>query len=417
MALIDKVGINYSSVVPNRLTPSRWRRLLILSEEGPNLRTAGGIVLYRLLNGYPEDSLVVIEHNADPQRGQLHCRYHSLTAPWLRLEQSRFHRWKRSLRGFGLVPDVRPETIQDLLAGFRPEIVLCVMERAAYYEAAWIYARALDLPLIVIVHDVHDQFEPVLPIARKAVLQRDAAFYRYAKRRLCVSPELEALCADLYGVRGEVMYPNRSEDLQPRPFELAGRLKCATALTVGFAGNLNYGYGDELLRLLPAFRASGSRLVIFGRPPGPSCAELLHAPDCVEFRGFMQSPLQVWAAIQSDCDAVLLAYPNPAGAMERLYRNHFPSKLPEYLALGMPVIVTGPDYATGLKWARCHPEAVASYSGADIEGVARLFKRLRDLGVIRVALAKAAFEAGNRDFDPAAIRAHFLKALETSCTS
>lgn len=416
MAITDTVQEGPSSIVPNWIASGRLRRLLILSDEGPNLRTAGGILLYRLLKDYPEDSLVVIERYADPQRGQLRCRYHSLTAPWRRFEQCRFHRWKRSLRGFGLVPDVRPETIEDLLAGFRPEIVLCVMQHAAYYEAAWTYARALDLPLIVIVHDVNDQFEPVLPIARKAVRRRDAAFYRYAKRRLCVSPEMEGLCADNYGVRGEVMYPNRSEDLQPRPFELAGKLKCSTGLTVGFAGNLNYGYGDELLRLLPAFRASGSRLVIFGNPPGPSCAELLHAGDCVEFRGFMPS-CQAWVAIQSDCDAVLLAYPNPAGALERLYRNHFPSKLPEYLALGMPVIITGPDYATGLKWARCHPEAVTSYSGTDIEGVARLFERLRDLGDMRVALAKEAFEAGNRDFDPAAIRAHFLEALETSCTS
>ena len=196
--------------MPNRVAARRSRRLLILSSEGPNLRAAGGILLYRLLKDYPEDSLVVIERNPYPQRGQLCCRYHSLTTPWRRFEQSRFNRWKRSLRGFGMVPDVRPEAIEDLLAGFRPEIVLCVMQHAAYYEAAWTYAKACDLPLIVIVHDVNDQFEPVLPIACKAVRRRDAAFYRYAKRRLCVSPEMEALCADIYGVRGEVMYPNRS---------------------------------------------------------------------------------------------------------------------------------------------------------------------------------------------------------------
>ena len=387
-------------------------RVLVLSHEGPHLRSAGGILLYRLLADYPRDRLIVVERNADPHRGQLDCPYFSLTPPWLRFDYSRFHRWKRSLRGFGLVPGAPVQSIDGLLAGFRPQIVLCVMEQSTYYEAAWAYARARGLPLIVLVHDVNEEFEPVLPIAREAVRRRDGAFYRYATRRLCISPEMEALCADRYGVCGEVMYPNRSEELQPRSFDEARRLRYPGRLTVGFVGNLNYGYGDELVRLLPAFRASRSRLVIFGHPPSLSHWALQEARDCVDYRGFKPTPMEAWQATQSDCDAVLLPYQNPANAMrEQLYRYHFPSKLPEYLALGMPVIITGPEYATGVKWALRHPDAVACYSGTDTTGMARLFEGLRDSSDTRVALAKAAFIAGNRDFDPVRIRAQFRAAL------
>ena len=257
--------------------------------------TAGGILLERLLKDFPQERLFVIERNAEG-KGR-HWPSVSLKVPLGRFEFSRFHRWKRSLHGIGLIPDVHPDKIDALLAGFRPQIVLCIMASGAYYGAAWNYARARGLPLIVIVHDVNDQFEPVLAFARDAVRRRDAAAYRYATLRLCISSEMEALCADRYGVRGVVMHPNRSEELLARPLVESARLKSAGRLTVGFAGNLNYGYGEELLRLLPALRASCSRLLIFGHPPGASSAALLDARDCVEFRGYTPTPADAWHAI------------------------------------------------------------------------------------------------------------------------
>jgi glycosyltransferase involved in cell wall biosynthesis len=391
-------------------------RILLFSDEGPNLRSAGGILLYRLLDSYPRDLLRVIERDADSARGHLDCRYDSLVMPWRRFEQSRFNRWKRSLRGFGLVPPVPMQEVDDLLSGFKPNIILCVMQHAAYYDAAWRYAFRHQLPLVIIVHDVNEQFEPVLPWALGAARRRDGDFYRYAARRLCVSPEMEDLCAELYGVRGEVLYPNRSEDLHPRPFDDAASLKSQGRLTVGFVGNLNYGYGDELLRLLPAFRSSGSRLIAFSQPPGKSCAALLDAKDCFEFRGFVPSR-DAWNAIQSDCDVVILPYPNPASSMERLYRHHFPSKLPEYLALGMPVLVTGPEYATGVRWAQRHSEAVANYSGLDLQGISHLLERLRDEAAFRLRLTRAGFTAGNRDFDPLRIKSAFLEHLSNAAVN
>src|SRR5262249_45180397 len=120
---------------------------------------------------------------------------------------------------------------------------------------------------------------------------------------------------------------------------------------------------------------------------------------------------QAWQAVQSDCDAVMLPYPNPAGGMERLFRHHFPSKLPEYLALGMPVIITGPSYATGMKWAQQQSEAVATYSEVDVEGVSRLLERLRDHPEYRLKLSKAGYQAGNRDFEPVRIKTRFLTYL------
>jgi glycosyltransferase involved in cell wall biosynthesis len=383
-------------------------KLLLLSDEGPQMSTAGGILLFRLLQNYPTDRLRVIERRVEPGRTRLNCRYDSLATPWRRLEQSRFHRWHRTFRAFGLVPVVPSCAVDALLKGFQPDVVLCVMQFSSYYETAWRYARKRGLPLVVIVHDVNEEWESVFPGARRAQRHRDGEFYRYASRRLCISPEMEMFCAGVYGARGDVLYPNRSEALTPRRFEESLTLKTVGKLTVGFVGSLNYGYGDELLRLLPSFRTAQARVIAFSTPPGGTCVALLQANDCFDFRGFAPG-LEAWRIIQTECDAVILPYSTSAGMLETLYRHHFPSKLPEYLALGMPVIVTGPDYATGVKWGLAHPEAAAT--ATRFEDVERLLARLRDDADWRVSLARGAFRDGDTDFNPVRIREEFLRHL------
>ena len=394
-------------------------RVLMISDEGPQTGTAGGLLLHRLFEHHPPDRLRVLARYVptlgEPLPG---VGYRQLATPWSRFEGSRFHRAKRSLRAIGLVPVVRPKQIDRLLEGYSPDLVFCVMQHAAYYDAALRFARERRLPLVVAVHDVNEEFEPVYSWARPSLRRRDGAFYRHARFRLCISPEMEQACATWYGTAGTVLYPNRSLALRPRPFELAGTLRRPEVLTIGFAGNLNYGYGEGLLQMLPALRAAKARLVVYGRPPGGTAAPLSLATDCCEFRGFVPSAAEAWQGIQRDCDAVWLPYPNPPGALDRLYRHHFPSKLPEYLALGLPVIVTGPSAATGMRWAARNPDAVATDPAEKVPSMASLLLRLTTDPAWRRQLAERGWQAGERDFDPRRIIAEFhaLLAIAASRT-
>jgi glycosyltransferase involved in cell wall biosynthesis len=386
----------------------------MISDEGPQTGTAGGILLHRLLAGHPPGRLRVIARYVptvgDPLAG---VHYARLLTPWAALERSRFNRLKRSLRALGLVPDVPRETLDRLVGDFSPDLVLCVMQHASYYDAAWSYARRRNLPLVVIVHDINDGFEPVLPWARAAARRRDGRFYRFARCRLCVSPEMAGLCEGLYGARGDVLYPNRSPDLAPRRYDDSASLRTPGTLTLGFVGNLGYGYGTEILRLLPALREAGARVVIYGRRPAGPYAALAEATDVCDWRGFVPSA-EAWAAVQRDCDAVWLPYPNPAGGMEQLFRYHFPSKLPEYLALGMPVLVTGPAYATGAKWAIAHPAAAVFSPAESPTEFSGLLMGLREQGALRRALAEAAWSAGEADFSPRKLEAEFRSHIEAA---
>jgi len=150
--------------------------------------------------------------------------------------------------------------------------------------------------------------------------------------------------------------------------------------------------------------------------------------------------------MQASADAMILPYLNPAGPYELLYRTHFPSKLTEYLALGIPVIVSGPDFATGVRWAKaeklsrglarqppgkneqsenpkhqsfqnlsisevlsiCPNGALPCASREELVEVLRLIK---ENGALRKELASRAVEAGKRDFDPVRIRQHFWSVL------
>jgi len=392
---------------PERLKGAR--RVLILSDEAPQTGTAGGLLLHRLFAGYPADRLRVLTHHVptmgDPLPG---VSYRRMRLPWQRFERSRFNRWKRSMRAFGLVPHVSSRTMDLLLEGFEPELVFSVMQHAVYYDAAHRYAQLKGLPLVAAVHDVNEEFERVFPWAVRATRRRDGAFYRYASRRLCISPEMERLCSERYGAPGSVLYPNRDEGLRARPIDGCAELRHPPALTLGFAGNLNFGYGEGILQMLPALRAEGVRLVLYARPPAGAAEPLLDADDCCEFRGFVPSA-EAWDGLKRDCDAVWLPYPDLGGQMESLYRHHFPSKLPEYLALGMPVLVTGPAYATGMRWARRNlGSELCAGNIADLTG---LIHRLAADPSLRRQLAERSLQSGQRDFDPQKITSEFLDQL------
>ncbi len=386
-------------------------RLLVLSHEVPQTVYAGGIVLHRLLRDYPPDRLLVMGPSPHPDAGRLACRYEAVAPPLSRLHTTRLASLKRSLDAFGLLPNVSPAAVRRRLGGFAPQVVLSVMEERLA-AAAGRYAAAAGLPLVLVVHDRPELFEVVRPWARARQVRANAALYRSAAARLNVSPEMERHLHDLYGVGGDVMYPNRSETLTPRPPEASATLRDPPAFHVGYAGTQAYGYGSQLRRLAAALRGSPVRLRVYGHVDPATDPLAVGFPDVVDCRGRIPSADQLWATVQAECDAVVLPYAwSAADAPVELYRTHFPSKLTEYLALGLPVIVMGPPFATGVAWARRNPDAALVLGDDDPAAWAAALTALRGDGPRRVALARGAVAAGDRDFDPAAIRRAFLDHL------
>ena len=404
------------AVVSRQLSAEERPRVLVYSNEFPQTGSAGGLLLDRLFKDYPADLVRIV--GPAPQRASAPLRFthHEISIPWSKFEHSRFNKWHRTLRSYGLVPLAQPQVVDTLLGGFSPEVVLTVMQHGTWYDSAMRFAETKKLPLVTIVHDDNEGFDRVFAWARGAQRERDGIFYRYASRRFCVSPEMEEEFRRRYGVPGEVLYPNRSEDLTARDADWNLSLRTPGRLTLGFVGNPNYGYGEQLVKMLPAIREAGARLLIWGHQPGGAAAPLVDATDVVELRGFVPSA-QAWDEVKRECDAVVFPYLAPPDAMERMYSIHFPSKLPEYLALGMPIVMVGPDEATGVRWARRNPEAVLMLNAADPGSWAAEFRRLAADPQLRSSLGAGALEAGARDFDPVAIRKKFQNALSVEAVA
>lgn len=401
-----------SAVPPSDSQRTAWRdgeapRVLVIGPDLPHLGVAGSILLHRLLGDWPHKSVLAVGPPVPANVERLPCKFLPYTPPFNRLEATRGARLIRMLRAFQLIPTGKVSSLD-----FKPSVVLHILSSLAYSELASAYARRSGIPLVLIVHDDPEEFNLSYGWANKAIRGRFQRIYRQASNRLCVSPELESALRERYGVQGMVMYPNRSEATVPRPAQASLSLKVPGELTLGFGGGLSYGYGPRLLELVPVFRQAGVKVRVYGgNLPTAHCADVLLN------QGRLTTAEAVWARIKDECDAVLMPYCFPNLGHQELFRTHFPSKLPEYLALGMPVIIAGPPYATGVKWGLRNPDACVVITEQDGEQWAHALMRLRDNAELRLQLSVSSVRAGERDFDPVAIRSLFREALSEAAAN
>lgn len=384
--------------------------ILVISQTIPQTVYAGCILLYRLLENYPPENLLVIGSAPHPDAKLLKCRYETLTLPLQRLDRTRFCRLVRSLRTFGLFPQFTLRSIHSRLKNFKPDLVISLMQVQPYYQLACRYAKINKLPLLLIIHDLAENFEITYKWAEKQQLANDCAAYQYASKRLCISPEMRDYLEKTYGYKGDVLYPNRDEHLTPRPLVESRTLKQPGTLTIGYAGSLAYGYGIQLNNLLPALRETRTKLRVYSNLGAGDRRAGDDDSDAIAYCGFAASPHQTWSRLKKECDALILPYCwSDDLRQQNLYRTHFPSKLPEYLALGMPVIIMGPEYATGVKWGLQNPDAALVVTENNRAAWVKAFTQLKESVSRRETLSQRAIIAGDRDFDPVTIRSKFLQ--------
>jgi glycosyltransferase involved in cell wall biosynthesis len=386
-------------------------RVLFLTSEAPHTAAAGAIVFHRLLRDYPPERLLVVTNTPPPVGdGRLACRYTHLPLAVDRLNRTRFWPWRANLRTLGASTLVRLTRVDAALEGFVPDVVATLMQDSWYYDLAARYARRRGLPLVLFSHDLAHGFEPVPAWLQKRQLRRDRAVYRQAAVRLCVSQGMADFYAQAFGAPGEVLLPPRSDETPSQSPECCRQLKRPGRLTLGYAGGLHYGYGDQLLRLLPVLRETGTIIEMFGPEPGGSVAPLRDATDALCFNGYAPTPEEAWREILRRCDAVIQPNLNPPGPHELQYRTHFPSKLGDCLALGLPLLITGPDYASGVRWCLARSGCALTVTETGPAALAGALARLRDDAMLRISLSACA-QSFARAFDAPALRAQLHTAL------
>lgn len=389
--------------------PSQLPSLLYLGDVAVEASYHGSALLYRLLQHYPRERLLIVEPT--PWRSQARrrlegARYEAFPIGWGRLLNSRFAR----IYGSWVLQrsPARARRLREQLRDFKPTAVLTVTHGYTWLSSAE-YARSQNLPLHLILHDDWLTSVVASKLVRAGAEKVFARYYAYATSRLCVSPGMAERYQNLYGTPGAVLYPMRAPDA-PVARE-AIQPKSRSSFTVAFAGTINgEGYIRRLQLMAEALRELGGTLLLYGPTTREQASRIgLDAPN-IELRGLLQSS-ELIVRLRDEAD--LLFVPMSFRPEDRINMElSFPSKLTDYTATGLPLLINGPDYCSAVRWAtenQC-AEVVTD------EGTKSLVDRLTTLRTSlekRFDLGDRAMASGDRSFSYKVLSQQFLAALAT----
>ena len=385
-------------------TESSLPRVLLLTREIPQGANAGSQQLLRALRDYPADRILVVGPAPVAGATLLDCNYLTYSLPVTRWINSRFHQWVNLANALGLVPQPRRAWLEGELARFRPDLVMTVMDCFSYYSIAAAVAQRAGLPLLTITMDRPDNFERVARRWRWLQFRIIGRIFQQAAVNLAVSRQMTVWLGRVFRAPASTHYFAPSADI-PRGEPAACRqTRTPGRFVLGYAGSLEYGYERQITALLPELEQAGVMLRVYSAhanrlPPSPA----------LEIKSFLPVK-ELWRELLLACDALLLPYPfNHEEAT--LYRTHFPTKLSEYYTLGLPILLLGPAYATGIRWGLDHPASALVVTDRNPAAWRQALLRLKEDSALRVQLATGARRIADASFSPVASHRQFHEAL------
>lgn len=405
------------AVANEDLAAQRLPRLAFIADVNVAKAGGGSLLLHRLLHQYPVDRLTIVhgpDSSATSDKVLPGVSYQRFEYSVSRLIRNRFNPFWPLLQARAMRRHVGP--VAALLANFRPEAVLTVPHWYLWLTAAGV-ARRLNIPLHLIVHDDWPSYTtfrrpgPVWESVRWMCRQTMAPIYRQAVSRLCVSPGMMEHCRRWYGADGTVLYPSLGED-SPKPVVRVRPTRDEPPI-VAFCGTIHQDGAAELLRLLASVLATiGGHLDMYSAYTKDQLSMIWGlGPPVVRAVGFLP-PAEMGERIGRTAHALFL--PASFEARERDdVSTLFPSKLADYTAIGLPVLVWGPEYSSAARWAAENPGAAVCLTSPDPGPVRAAVVRLATDPPYAAAIAAAAAEAGRRYFDLHSVRNLLWAALRS----
>ena len=376
-------------------------RLLYVGDVPVEATYHGSALLHRLLSDYPSDRLTIIETAArSVQKRRLRdINYISHPIGKARWLNTRFHPYL--VAWFTQVGERQAPKIVQSVNGAGFESVLTVAHGFGWLAAASIASKR-KMPLHLIVHDDWPRVAGVAPQFRQWLDERFANVYRQAQSRLCVSPAMSCSYEERYGEPAQVIYPSRAADcpdFDAPPAHLANNDK---PFTIAFAGTINSnGYIDALTALHKALKPVGGRLLVFA----PNQFGL-NDPN-TEMRGLVSSS-ELITRLRDEADALFV--PMSFDECDRVnMQMAFPSKLADYTATGLPLLIYGPVYCSAVVWARENP-GIAEVVEAEPD-LPTAINRLANNPDTRITLGKRALAIGREYFTHARAQQLFHQCI------
>lgn len=385
--------------VQRQSQPESPPRLLYAGEVDVQAYCHGSLLLYRLLQDYPKDRLHILETSpggSEKERRIPGVAYEHLPLPGRFLFHNRFTRLYA-----GLLPQASSQLGRELCDRLcsLPWDALITVAHGHSWIPGFDLAVKLGRPVHLVVHDDWPRYTASSRLMQRRLDVEFARRYRSATSRLCVSPHMEKEYRRRYHAPGKVLYPARGEGALMRgetPRASSGKL---TNPVVAFAGTIATEGLEQVLQLCArALRSLNGRLLIYG----PTTEEHLsrhglEEPN-LEVRGLIP-PDQMVDELSREADVLFLPM-SFAPADRDMIQINFPSKLTDYTATGLPVLICAPPHSSAVQWEHDFPGCAAVVDHADEPALTQALRRLCDEPEWRSALAARARQVGNECFDP-----------------
>ena len=382
-------------------------RLLYLADVQVEASQHGSALMFRALETYPADRLRIVETGVPslPARRLPGVAYASLPTGRRRWLDSRLHglysawlTWRAPHRA---------DRVMSSLSGFEVEAVATVGHGFGWITAAEV-ARRLRVPLHVIVHDDWPRSSAIVEACRPWLDRTFGRIYRGAASRLCVSPFMAEEYERRYGAAGLLMYPSRAKDCPVFPVKAARQIGDGD-MVIGYGGNSSPLLVESLRALAAALPGTRTRLALFGGFDEDAKRQLLAESPAISFHGFVPFDRMI-RELREIADVLFVPMTFGAEQMDNM-KISFPSKLTDYTATGLPLLIHAPAYASAVRWARAEHDVAEIVDEPGEAPLRAAIARLHEDADRRARLAAHAVAAGQRDFDSAAARAALTRAL------
>jgi glycosyltransferase involved in cell wall biosynthesis len=357
----------------------------------------GSALLYRLLQAYPPEKLRIVEGllgASEPTRRLADVQYLRLHVHGLRLLNTRLHR--SVVAWLTVTAASRARRLDAIQEKFQAEAVITAAHGFSWLTAATL-ARRHRLPLHLIVHDDWPRIANIHPALSGYLDWKFGHVYRQAVSRFCASPGMSEEYQRRYGPVGLVLYPSRAAGpsrFASPPDRLA---KTDSPLSVAFAGTINSaGYFDALRLVADCLRPEGGHLLIFGPLSAEAAVQNRLSASNIRLFGLV-SPSKLLDILRQQAD-VLFVPMSFAPEDKWNMRFGFPSKLADYTAAGLPLLIYGPNYCSAVQWARENAEAAEVVDMESGEALRRALLNIKNNIPHRLRLARNALDVGDAYF-------------------
>jgi glycosyltransferase involved in cell wall biosynthesis len=374
----------------------------------------GSALLYRLLKDYPPANLVVIEQGPErslPSRRLPGARYEEINLGALYWLNTRLNSLVTTW--VSITAGLRSRRVPPLMNNFQPQVVLTVAHGFAWLTASS-FARRRQLPLVMIVHDDWASVANFVGLLKPWLNRRFGEVYRQCASRLCVSPFMVEEFERRYGVTGTVLYPSREMGAPTFQYDkVTGQQE--RPFTVAYAGSFHtVDYIRQLTVLGRILNELDGRLLLFGPYDAKALLTAGMNMQNVKLAGLLDTSAELIGRLRDECDLLFLPMsfaPNES----RAFALNFPSKLTDYTATGLPILIWGPSESSGVKWAMAEPGVAAVVTDPDERAMSATIRKLKHDVNWRNRLGATAAEAGQRYFSPESAKVllyeHLHKAL------